>query len=247
MNDIKIFVLHNEEEVLNKAVSNTFIKKINLNNLELNEKYKTNKLAENRFLIYLSNNISILENCDYIGICSASWDKKYKTDQEFSDVLKLEKVPNLVKYFKKNVIYVPAPIKENWYEKSIYMHEGMEVYIDELLKRNNFKKKGSSFYSNNFICKRSILIEFLKWWKKEFDYFFEKYECEYKYDSQNCPNYKENVNCAYFYERITVAYFANKSYNIVGLEPKITDDNTDEYNVVRSKAIENFNKNLKLL
>lgn len=249
MNEIKIFVLHNEEEVLNKVVSNKFIKKINLNNLELNEKYKTNKLAENRFLIYLSNNTSILEDCDYIGICSASWDEKYKTNEESSAVLKLEKVPDLVKSFKKNFIYVPAPIKENWYEKSIYNHEGMEVYIDELLKRNNFKKTGSSFYSNNFICKRSILIEFLKWWKKEFDYFFEKYKCEYEYDSENCPNYKENVNCAYFYERITVAYFANKNYNIVGLDPKrkITDDNTDEYNTVRSEAIENFNKNLKLL
>lgn len=248
MNDIKIFVIHNEEEVLNKASSNKFIKKINLNNLELNEKYKTNKLAENRFLIYLSNNIGILEDYDYIGICSASWDEKYKTDQEDSTVLKLEKVPDLVKSFKKNFIYVPAPIKEDWYEKSIYNHEGMEVYIDELLKRNNFKKTGSSFYSNNFICKRSILIEFLKWWKKEFDYFFEKYECEYEYNSENCPNYKENVNCAYFYERITVAYFANKNYNIVGLDPKIkiTNNNTGEYNLIRSKTIENFNKNLKL-
>jgi hypothetical protein len=42
-----------------------------------------------------------------------------------------------------------------------------------------------------------------------------------------------------------VSYFANKNYNIVGLDPKIKI--TDEYNVVRSKAIENFNKNLKLL
>jgi hypothetical protein len=248
MNDIKIFVIHNEEEVLNKVVSNKFIKKINLNNLELNEKYKTNKLAENRFLIYLSNNKGILADYDYIGICSASWDYKYETDKEDSTVLRLEKVPELVKYFKKNFIYVPAPIKENWYERSIYSHAGMEIYIDELLERNKFKKTGSSFYSNNFICKRSILINFLDWWRKEFDYFFEKYECEYEYDSENCQNYKENVNCAYFYERITLAYFANKNYNIVGLDPrrKITDDKACEYNLIRAETIKNFNKNSKL-
>jgi hypothetical protein len=116
MNDIKIFVIHNEEEVLNKVVYNKFIKKINLNNLELDEKYKNNKLAENRFLIYLSNNINLLSDCDYIGICSASWDYKYKTSKEDSVVLKLEKVPELAKSFKKNFIYVPAPVDKNWYE-----------------------------------------------------------------------------------------------------------------------------------
>jgi hypothetical protein len=53
MKEIQIFVIHNEEELLNKVNSNKFIKKINLDNLELDEKYKNNKLAENRFLIHL--------------------------------------------------------------------------------------------------------------------------------------------------------------------------------------------------
>jgi len=250
MKEIQIFVIHNEEELLNKVNSNKFIKKINLDNLELDEKYKNNQLAENRFLIHLSNNTSLLSDCEYIGICSASWNSKYKTNEEYSSVFKLENLPELVSNFKKSFIYAPALVEESWYEESICNHVGMEVYIDELLKRNNFKKTGTSFYSNNFICKKSILIEFLKWWRKEFDYFFEKYEYKYEYDSEQCPNYKPHVNCSYFYERLTIAYFANKNYNIVSLDPnKMISANASKANEYQSKRRENilkFNKSLKL-
>jgi hypothetical protein len=86
MKEIQIFVIHNEEELLNKVNSGKFIKKINLNNLELDEKYKNNKLAENRFLIHLSNNTSLLSDYEYVGICSASWDSKYKTNEEDNNI-----------------------------------------------------------------------------------------------------------------------------------------------------------------
>ena len=249
MKEIQIFVLHNEKDVLNKITNSNFIKKINLNNLDLSKKYKDNSLAENRFFIYLSNNTSLLPDCNYIGICSASWNSKYKTNEGNSDTVKLENISELACKFKKSFIYVPALV-ENWYDESISNHVGMEVYIDELLKRNKFKKTGFSFYSNNFICKKSILIEFLRWWRKDFNYFFEKYGYEYEYDSEECPNYKPHVNCSYFYERLTISYFANKNYNILNLDPKVIFLNNvskkNEYDKKnRDKMISSFNKKLK--
>ena len=250
MENIKLFVIHNDENLLNSIPSSKFIKKINLNNLELEPKYQNNALAENRFLIHLSNNTSLVRDYDYVGICSASWNKKYKVNHRDSDVFALEKIPELVDNFKKNSIYVPAHVRD-WYEETINNHIGMEIYLDELLKRNNFKNYGDSFYSNNFICKKSLLIEFLKWWRNEFNYFFDKYKYEYDFDSESCPNYKAHVNCSYFYERLTVTYFANKSYKIIQLDPKkiiagaSVNTARKEFQVSRDENIRNFNKNTK--
>jgi len=249
MNNIIIFALHNEKKILNTIYDDPSIKKINLNDLKLEPKYADNSLAENRFFIYLHENIDILNNYDYIGVCSASWNFKYKTLNQNSNVIKLEKIPELAEEFKNSFVYVPSFVKD-WYNESIFNHAGIEVYIDELLKRNNFKKTGNSFYSNNFICKRSIFVNFIKWWKVEFDYFFKKYRYKYYYNSENYNNYKSHVDCSYFYERLTIAYFANKKYNIFQLDPKkmIMPDILKKNKAIlaREKNIKNFNDNSKL-
>jgi hypothetical protein len=249
MNNVIIFVLHNEQEVLNKIYAGPSVKKINLNDLNLDPKYANNSLAENRFFVYLSENIDILKDYDYIGVCSASWDFKYKTLNKNSNVIELGKIPELAEEFDNPFIYVPSFVKD-WYNESIFNHAGMEVYIDELLKRNNFKSTGNSFYSNNFICKRSIFINFIKWWKVEFDYFFKKYRYTYHYNSENYENYKPDVNCSYFYERLTISYFANKKYNIFQLDPKkiIMPDVLKKNRTIlaREKNIKKFNDNSKL-
>lgn len=249
MNNVIIFVLHNEQEVLNKIYAGPSVKKINLNDLNLDPKYANNALAENRFFVYLSENIDILKDYDYIGVCSASWDFKYKTLNKNSNVIELGKITELAEEFDNPFIYVPSFVKD-WYNESIFNHAGMEVYIDELLKRNNFKSTGNSFYSNNFICKRSIFINFIKWWKVEFDYFFKKYRYTYHYNSENYENYKPDVNCSYFYERLTISYFANKKYNIFQLDPKkiIMPDVLKKNRTIlaREKNIKKFNDNSKL-
>lgn len=242
MENLKLFVIHNEEKMLSSVGNHKAIKKFNLNNLTIEDKYKNNSLAENRFLIYLSNNTSILKDYDYVGICSASWNSKYKIHESNPKVIQLEKIPDYIDCFKKNFIYVSALVKD-WYKESKEHHVGMELYINELLSRNNFKNKGTSFYSNNFICKKNIMIDFLRWWRSEFDYFFEKYKFDYEYDSESFHNYKSHVNCAYFYERLTIAYFANKDYNIFQLSPKNFNVADNE---IRIDSIKKFNKSAKI-
>lgn len=219
MKKLIVFVLHNDKNYLNNIKNIEFIEKVNLNYLSLNQAYQRNELAENRFLIYLSNNNAIFDNYEYVGIASARWNEKYDVYTK-KTILPIEEVGIGIEKFKKNHIYVPAPIKD-WYHESCHFHEGMNFYLDEILQRNNFKKEGMSFYSNNFIARKDIMVEFLKWWRKEFDYFFGKYGLDYDYDSTNFSDYKEHVNCAYFYERLTISYFANKKYEIVKLEPKV--------------------------
>jgi hypothetical protein len=249
MNNVIIFALHNEQKILNTIHAGPSVKKINLNDLDLQPKYANNSLAENRFFIYLSKNINILKDYDYIGVCSASWDFKYKTLNKNSNVIEFQKISELAEELEDPFIYVPSLV-EDWYNESIFNHAGIEVYIDELLKRNNFISTGNSFYSNNFICKKSIFINFIKWWKVEFDYFFEKYRYTYHYNSENYENYKPDVNCSYFYERLTIAYFANKKYNIFQLDPKkmIMPDVLKKNRTIleREKRIKNFNDNSKL-
>jgi len=240
MKNLKIFVLHNEKNYLNKIKDNDFIEKINLNYLSLNNIYQRNELAENRFFIHLANNISMIENFEFIGIASARWNEKYKVYQE-KQIMPIEEIHLGYDKFKNNSVYVAAPIYD-WYKESCHQHDGMNFYIDELLERNNFKKLGMSFYSNNFVCKKNIMIEFLKWWKKEFDYFFSKYGINYDYDSSNFSDFKEHVNCAYFYERLTLAYFANQKYEIIKLEPKIFKSNNSSG---RYESLKRFNKKNK--
>jgi len=242
MNNLKIFVLHNDENYLKKIKVNKHIEIINLNKLSGNKIYRINALAENRFIWYLANNLSIVGKYEYIGIASARWNEKYKVDTE-KKVIPIEKVPSLHDKFKKSSVYVAAPIS-NWYNESCENHIGINVYMDELLERNKFKKTGISFYSNNFICTKSIMIDFLRWWIKEFNYFFEKYGINYNYDSYNFQNHKMHVNCAYFYERLTISYFANKKYNVVKLNSDFSNSN---YFKTRQEEINFFNKNTKII
>lgn len=240
MKNLKIFVLHSDKNYLNKIKDNAFIEKVNLNYLSLSKVHQRNELAENRFFIYLYNNLSIIENYEFICIASARWNEKYKVYSE-KQILPIEEIHVGYEKFKNNTVYVAAPIYD-WYKESCEQHEGMNFYIDELLKRNNFKRLGMSFYSNNFLCKKNILIDFLKWWKKEFDYFFDKYGIDYDYDSSNFSEYKEHVNSAYFYERLTLAYFANKKYEIIKLEPKFFKSNN---NYGRNELLKRFDKKNK--
>lgn len=241
MNNLKIFVLHNDENYLNKIKVNKHIEKINLNNLSINKIHSRNELAENRFMSYLANNLSIIQKYEYIGIASARWNEKYKVYKE-KKVMPIEEVPLVYDEFKKSNVYVAAPIS-NWYSESCDNHKGIDVYINELLERNKFKKTGMSFYSNNFICTKKTMVDFLKWWIKEFNYFFEKYGTKYNYDSSSFIEYKENVNCAYFYERLTISYFANKKYNIVKLNPDFSKMSI--FNK-RQEEINFFNRSTKI-
>jgi len=50
MNNLKIFVLHNDENYLKKIKVNKHIEIINLNKLSGNKIYRINALAENRFI-----------------------------------------------------------------------------------------------------------------------------------------------------------------------------------------------------
>lgn len=240
MSNIILYVIHNEESYLNKIVANDSIKKFNLNKLSLDKIYQRNELAENRFLIYLSKNLHLLEKYDYIGICAASWNEKYKTHE--NQVLPIEKINTYADKFKKGIVYVAAPVF-TWYEETINNHQGMEVYLKELLERNNFKKNGTSFYSNNFVCSKRIMIDFLKWWKIEFEYFFKKHGINYSYNSSNFSNYKPHVNCAYFYERLTISYFANKKIDILKLHPENFKSTINN----RNNTIRRFNTQSKLL
>lgn len=164
MKKLIIFALHNDKKYLNQIKNADHIEKINLNYLSLNSIYQRNELAENRFFIYLWNNSNIFESYEYIGVASARWNEKYEVYSK-KNVMPLEEINLAVDRFKKNHVYVAAPIKD-WYNESCNMHEGMNFYIDEILERNNFNKSGLSFYSNNFICKKDMFVEFLNGGKK---------------------------------------------------------------------------------
>ena len=200
---VKIFAVHSSHCILKNGVPNRdFIVKVNLNSLP-KCKYSENCLAENRFLYYLATRHELI-NEEYIGILSGRYKYKYPKSCMMQHL-------HLLSY-KRDEILVPCPT-EDWYSHSERSHPGMRHLVDELCERNMFKKEGSSFYSNNFICHRDVMIDFLRWWLENFEYFYGKYDNKFSFGS-TYELYQKNLHPSYFYERLTVAYFANSGLKV---------------------------------
>lgn len=212
---MRLFVIYHDPVVLKAVPDSDFIAKYLLSDLDIPSKYQNNCLAENRFLLYLSEHMELLDD-EYVGIAAASWNEKY------SDVPRLEQLAECDCSPEK--VLVPQ-IAKCWYSSGCLWHAGIERYLDPVCERNGFRKEGVGFWSNNFVCHSAVMRDFLKWWRKEFLQCFEEYGFNMSfggYPPRGKNVYKNYMHPAYFYERLTTAYFANQSQlRVCSLQKKV--------------------------
>lgn len=197
-------VIHINDEIINSVDDKLHIKKINLNSLKIDEKYKEieDELCENRF--YLSKEYE-KTNTPYIGLGSARWNEKYPYQ------IQLEKLPKLHYELHPRIVWAAQPTDRHWAEQSEYLHKGMMKYIKELADRKSmYIVAGRSFWSNNFICHKDVFYDFIEFWWDSYNYLYDKYKLDFDFETYE----NHNLKPAYLLERITVLYFSNR-YDLV--------------------------------
>jgi hypothetical protein len=206
-NKLIFFVLHNDQKMLDSIKNRSYIKKINLNTLDINSEFKTNKLCENRF--YLSN---IYEtHHEYVGFGSAKWNIKYPNNIKIEDLHMIENQLN------PKTVFIAQRAYAGWDEFSDKWHPGIIKLIHELSEVSNLSLEGESLWANNYICHRSV---FIKFWRPMFDYFYNKYGLDFPFDVGDFN--KRHVKPAYLLERITTIYFSNrKDLTLTPLDDKL--------------------------
>jgi hypothetical protein len=101
------------------------------------------------------------------------------------------------------------PVPHDWIELTLHHHPTMQPLIEELLvtkaiTRNNHRV---SLWANDFVCHRSVLLDWHRFWKTAFRHFYDQYGLELPFGSHGAD---ESRHAAFFLERITTAYFANR-------------------------------------
>jgi hypothetical protein len=200
---IKIFVLGHSDESFKNIPNKPHLQKINLSNLLLPIP-NTNDLAENRFFLL---DESFFKDCpDYIGVLSSSYESKYQ------NLIGLENLVDIAAKISPKIIYAPSPTAHfnngKWVEWSEHYHgNNMLLLMKEITSLYNVRLENKpTFWANNFICHKSVFLDFIAYFKIIFEYMHEKY----KYNFDIRVDDKSRI-AAYVYERVSMIYFSRRN------------------------------------
>jgi hypothetical protein len=193
--NFKIFVLGHDSFEINER---PFLTKINLNEINTGI-YSDNQLAESRIFF---NDLPLQQNVDYLGFATYQWNDK------FYNTCKLENMHLLEKHLDPNVVWCAYKSMAHWSITSEWDHAGMFSLLYELSDLTQLNLEKESFYCNCFICHKSVYLDFVKYFKEAFDYFYKKYKFNLPFIDQK-PEHAPR-HAAFFYERVTMLYFANR-------------------------------------
>lgn len=216
MKQLTILVVHNDPRWLTAVKDRPFLKKIDLNDLQVGH-FQRNELCESR--VYISSVLDDLNRrSEYLGMMSARYNDKYPlpffsppratTRLEGLDLLPLT----------KNVIWA-ADVAElsldgDWtHFAEAGFHRGHMGYVREMMEIAGYDlpQKMRSLWANNFICHTTVMAEFLVEWRRLFYHFYAKYGVDgFDFDVDGAGTHRD-VRAAYFYERLTTLYFAHRT------------------------------------
>lgn len=206
-NKLKIFGLYHKQPILDALPNVDWLTKINLS--ELKTEYQYNNLGECRaFLVDLD-----LGNAEYIGFANARWNKKYHHIN-----VKFEQIGQIAdKHMRPDLVLAPWPtnafwlnVGADWAALTLTMHPSMGQLLTELATTTGLSTVPNkiSLWANDFICHRTVFIEWREHWRKCFKHFHGKYGLKLPFTKFNVD---VNRHPAYFYERLTTIFFANRT------------------------------------
>lgn len=216
---LQIFALGHNRKSFDHTYDFPHLTKINLNDLVLPIE-NTNDLAENRFFLLPE---SYFEDCpEYIGVLTAQYNKKYP------DLLRLRDLHILQNKCNKSIVWAASPTENfndgKWIEHSCDYHKTLKPYLLELSEFTSIPLVNNpTLYANNFICHKTVFLDFIRFFKNVFAHFNKKYG--YNFDIHvDDPTRR----AAYFYERVAMIYFSSrKNLHILKIPdgPKFNLDN----------------------
>ncbi len=199
---LKIFVLGHKPKCFESIGDKDHLEKINLNDLILPID-NSNELAENRF--YLLNEDYFAECPEYVGTLTWQHNTKYP------HLLCLENLDVLAEKCHPNLIWASSPTETfyegKWIEWSNQYHKTIDKYLQELAEYTCIPLQNNpTFWANNFICHKSVFLDFIRFFKNVFQFFHQKYGYNFALQVDDSSR-----TAAYFYERVSMLYFSSRS------------------------------------
>jgi hypothetical protein len=199
---LEVFVVYHDPQTLAGLDDKPFLIRRWLDDLPAG-RYSHNSLAESR--AYLAD-LPYQADAEYVGLATARWNKKYPRILGLQDLDKLDLQPNLV--------YAAEKTKPGWVGWSDECHPGMRRLIYEMAGLWDLPVEcRSSVWANNFICHRSVMHDLMPFWRRTFDFMYQKYGLDPPFvtEKEAYSRYKQHLHPAYLYERITTLYFTNRT------------------------------------
>jgi hypothetical protein len=183
--NFRVSVVSHDEQLLDAVALRPFIKTVLLSDLNIPEEYRSESLAENRYLV---GNDWVDESFDFYGFASARWNDR------FPSWPKLENLDNLVAKLPEdsNSIYL-APIcwrlsstqVPQWINDQDLLHPGMSEILKSLTRFNSMDFTAGHTYSlvmgNNFVVPKGVAFDFLEFWHKSFQFLTSQYELNFPF------------------------------------------------------------------
>ncbi len=168
---------------------------VNLSELPIGE-FQSNAIAETR--AYMAD--LPLGDAEYVGLCTARWNDKYRHNLRLHDLHHLSLSPK--------VVWAAERQYTDWIGQSDGHHPGMVPLIKEMASAMEMPLSwGPTLFANNFICHRDVFEDLKAFIRKVVGYFHEKYHFDFPF---HIGPHERTRQAAYFYERATMLYFANR-------------------------------------
>jgi hypothetical protein len=213
--DLTIYVLGHEAEQFEVIKNRPYLKSVRLDELVVGD-YQRNDFAESRFF-FTDFERHITTN--YVGLASASWNKKYSYRRGQMQVHMVDFLHRLD--FQPDRVWAGRIANENWRKFSEWAHPGIKYYLDFVEKITGLDAKGKSLWSNNFICHKEVMIDFVEYFRKTWDALNEECKWRFAYDCRITDNSRLSGMLA---ERVSMYYWRSRTdLDLVQIE-QISDE-----------------------
>lgn len=223
----EIFVLTHDRALFESVPRVPGLTAVDLDALALPSRLAGQQIAEHRF--FLSQSIE-RSPAEWIGVVTGRWDTK------FPNWPRLEVLPDFVGRTLVDRSMIAAPAVFWWIGRDVerfarrqdLRHPGMGRLLDDPAAPPTITRHRRPWhplvYNNNFVMHRSVVLDWLRYWREQFSFFDARYGLDLPF-AVTCPkcghqlpresrhpglSYSPERHAGYFYEQVSARYFATR-------------------------------------
>lgn len=211
-------MLSHDQSILEQLPDAEFMKKVNLENLDIPEEFKGQSLSENRFFL---SSLCDQVNTEFVGVVSGRYEARYPYAPALMDLQKV------VEKLKPGEFYTPWARKLRniselrlWINTQDGVHPGMSRVINTLFDVSDLQEVGAAFGGNQFILPKAQWDEFVAHWRNSFEEAINTWgkDIPFTYRCWNCGTFKPDGfhtygpqrHLGFLGERITALFFSSR-------------------------------------
>ncbi len=221
-----MYVVSHDQKILDEVPERNHLRKVLLQDLQINREFLGEELAENRFL--LTKDLCKLD-VQWCGFASARWNHRFpkKPSLDALDQLFRNEKDNLSPnyFFAPNSMSLSQRQLKSWVRAQNDVHPGMGEILYKLIDFNEIDVNQNRIFNvvmgNCFIVSREIASDFLNFWQKNFWFLYKEFglEAPFSYRCQLCgfsstkgfDRWTNRRHAGYLLERVSSLFFTSRS------------------------------------